>query len=72
MVDDSQLREAMGMLFERMRIAIEPACAASTAALLGPLRAELRGKTVVLVFCGSNLDWDTFSEQAIIGSRDAA
>ena len=72
LVDDSELREAMGILYERLRIAIEPACAASTAALLGPLRRELRGKTVVLVFCGSNLDWDTFARQAIIRSHDAA
>ena len=72
LVDDLQLREAMGTLFEQMRIAVEPACAASTAALLGPLRDDLRGKTVVLVFCGSNLDWGTFAEQAIMGDRHAA
>ena len=72
LVDDTQLREAMGILFEQMRIAVEPACAASTAALLGPLRENLRGKTVVLVFCGSNVDWGTFAEQAIMGGRDAA
>ena len=72
LVDDTQLREAMGTLYERMKIAVEPACAASTAALLGPLRDELRGNTVVLVFCGSNLDWETFAQQAIMRSRDAA
>ena len=31
-----------------MKIAVEPACAASTAALLWPLREQLRGKHVVL------------------------
>ncbi|NIV18128.1 MAG: pyridoxal-phosphate dependent enzyme [Woeseiaceae bacterium] len=70
MVDDIQLRRAMGMLFERMKIAVEPACAASTAALFGPQRDELAGKTVVLVWCGSNIDWDTFAQQAIFGTDD--
>lgn len=65
MVDDRQLRSAMGFLFREMKIAVEPACAASTAALLGPLREELAGKRVVLVMCGSNIDWATFEKQAI-------
>jgi threonine dehydratase len=64
-VDDLELRRTMGFLFQRMKFAVEPACAASTAALLGPLRDDLRGKRVVLVYCGSNIDWATFSEQAI-------
>jgi len=65
MVDDMQLRKAMGFLFTEMKIAVEPACAASTAALLGPLRETLLGKRIVLVMCGSNIDWATFEEQAI-------
>jgi threonine dehydratase len=60
-----QLRHTMGFLFKHMKIAVEPACVASTAALLGPLRKELQGKRVVLVMCGSNIDWDTFERQAI-------
>lgn len=65
MIDDQQLRKAMGFLFREMKIAVEPACAASTAALLGPLREEMAGKRIVLVMCGSNIDWDTFEQQAI-------
>ena len=63
-VDDSELRRAMGVLFRRMKFAVEPACAATTAALLGPLH-DLRDRRVVLVFCGSNIDWDTYSRQVI-------
>jgi threonine dehydratase len=66
MVDDLALRKAMGFLFQSMKIAVEPACAASTAALLGPLSNELKGKRIVLVMCGSNIDWATFYEQAIL------
>ncbi len=65
LVDDMQLRRTMGFLFREMKLAVEPACVASTAALLGPLQNELRGKRVVLVMCGSNIDWDTFEEQVI-------
>lgn len=65
LVSDDELRGTMGFLFRAMRLAVEPACGASTAALLGPLRNELRGQRVVLVMCGSNIDWDTFEQQAI-------
>jgi len=68
MVDDSQLRTTMGFLFHAMSIAVEPACAATTAALLGPLRESLSGKRVLLVMCGSNIDWETFSRQADFNS----
>jgi len=62
-VSDDQLRQAMGILFGEMKIAVEPACAASTAALISP-GAGLEGKKVVLVFCGSNIDWVTFQKHA--------
>jgi threonine dehydratase len=71
MVDDQQLRRAMGLLFQKMKVAIEPACAASTAALVWPLREELAGRSVVLVFCGSNIDWGTFASQAIFEDINA-
>jgi threonine dehydratase len=54
-----------------MKIAVEPACAASTAALFGPLREQVRDKTVMLVFCGSNIDWATFQSQVIFEDSDA-
>jgi len=65
MVSDDQLRKAMGFLFQQMNIAVEPACSAATAALLGPLRESLAGKRVVVVMCGSNIDWETYSGQVI-------
>lgn len=63
MIDDGQIKKSMGFLFQSMSIAVEPACAASTAALLGPLRESLQGKRIVLIMCGSNIDWKTFSQQ---------
>lgn len=66
MISDRQMRQAMGLLFQAMSIAVEPACAASTAALLGPLRETLQGRRVLLVMCGSNIDWETFSKHVVI------
>jgi threonine dehydratase len=66
MVTDEEIRKAMGFLYKNMQIAIEPACAATTAALLGPLREQLAGKKIVNVFCGSNIDWATWQDQAIL------
>ncbi|MGB5246735.1 MAG: threonine/serine dehydratase [Woeseia sp.] len=72
LVDDTQLRDAMRLLFQDMHMVVEPACAASTAALLGPLQKRLAGKKVVLVMCGSNTDWGTWERQALRVVYDAA
>ncbi|MDX1480441.1 MAG: threonine/serine dehydratase [Woeseiaceae bacterium] len=63
-VCDDALRQAMRFLFRRMKIAVEPACAATTAALLGPLAGRVRGQRVAIIFCGSNIDWRTFAAHA--------
>ncbi len=66
MISDEEIRETMGMLFRDLKLAVEPACAASTAALCGPLDGRFAGNKVVLVLCGSNIDWDTYASQARI------
>jgi len=63
-VTDDELSAAMRFLFRRMKIAVEPACASTTAAILGPLRAPLAGRRVAIVMCGSNIDWDTWAAHA--------
>lgn len=55
-ITDDAMAEAMTLLFSEAKLAVEPAGAASTAALLGPLRTELAGKRVALVVCGANID----------------
>lgn len=55
-VSDDELRAAMRVLYRDMKLVAEPATAASTAALLGPLRETLAGRRVALIVCGSNLD----------------
>jgi len=63
MIDDDQIRDAMRLLFTDMKLAVEPAGAAATAALVGPLQDELRGKRVGVLVCGANIDAKTFAEQ---------
>ena len=60
LVDDGQLKEAMRHLFHGLKLAVEPAGAASTAGILGPLKEKVRGKKVGVIVCGSNIDIKDF------------
>jgi len=68
-VDDDQLMEAMAVLFREMKLAVEPAGAATTAALFGPLNEELRGKRVALIICGANIDIENFARLVARGNE---
>jgi threonine dehydratase len=63
-VDDDALRAAMRHLFDDLKLAVEPAAAASTAALLGPLRETLSGRRVVLVLSGTTIDAERYARLA--------
>ena len=65
MIDDDAMRRAMGILFQETKLAVEPAGAAATAALLGPLAGALRGKRVAAIVCGANIDAQSFFDQAL-------
>ena len=67
LVDDEQIIDAMAVLFREMKLAVEPAGAAATAALFGPLREELRGQRVGLIVCGANIDIDSFARYTTRG-----
>jgi threonine dehydratase len=67
LVDDQALRRAMALLFREMKLAVEPAGAAATAALLGPLKDRLRGKRVGLIVCGANIAAADFAENVRLG-----
>jgi threonine dehydratase len=60
-VSDAQMREAMRFLLRNAKLAVEPAGAAATAALLGPLKERLCGKRVGLIVCGSNIDTESYA-----------
>ncbi|MBA3563556.1 MAG: threonine/serine dehydratase [Gammaproteobacteria bacterium] len=59
-ISDDDMRAAMRLIFDELKFAVEPACAAATAALFGPLRERLTGRRVGVILCGSNIDLETF------------
>ena len=61
-ISDDQIRAAMLLLFRSAKLAVEPAGAAATAALCGPLRKRLEGKRIALIVCGANIDAATFAK----------
>jgi len=67
LVSDDALRESVALLFRCAKLAVEPAAAAATAALLGPLRQRLAGKRVGLIVCGTNIAPERFAEHLARG-----
>ena len=61
MVDDDELCRALWLLFADAKLAVEPAGAATTAAML-KLGARLSGQRVGLIVCGANIDAESFRE----------
>jgi threonine dehydratase len=66
LVDDDAIRTAMRVYFDVAKLAVEPAAAASLAALMGPLRDRLAGKRVCVVASGTNIDPDTFARHLVV------
>ncbi|HEX6705732.1 MAG TPA: threonine/serine dehydratase [Albitalea sp.] len=65
---DEEMCRGMHLLYRDMKLVAEPAAAAATAALLGPLRGRLDGKRVALIVCGSNIDSQRFAELVARGA----
>jgi threonine dehydratase len=63
LLTDDEILKAQALAFRDLKFALEPAGAAATAGLLGPLRERLSGLRVGIVACGTNIDEQTFHEQ---------
>jgi len=59
-VEEQALRDAMAWYFTELKLAVEPACAATIAALMGPLK-NIDAKRIGIIACGSNIDPATHS-----------
>jgi len=57
-VEENALREAMRWCFTALKLAVEPACAATIAALMGPLNS-IDATHIGIIACGTNIDIDT-------------
>jgi threo-3-hydroxy-L-aspartate ammonia-lyase len=60
-VSDAELIEAMRLLFERMKIVVEPSGVAAFAAVLNE-RLPIRGKRIGIILSGGNVDRTRFAE----------
>lgn len=63
LVSDDELRRGMKRIYDGTKLAVEPAGAAATAALCGPLLDQLRGQRVGVIVCGTNISVDSFAEE---------
>ena len=54
-IEDADMVEGMRVYQETLRLTAEPACAASLAAIMGPLKHRLAGRSVAIIACGSNI-----------------
>jgi threonine dehydratase len=59
-IEDRAMLAAMDIYQQTLRITAEPACAASLAAILGPLKDDLAGRQVGIIACGSNISLDRY------------
>lgn len=57
-VSEDEIRCALRLVYERMKLAIEPSAAVGIAAALGPLRERTDFKAAGVIFCGGNTDLD--------------
>jgi threonine dehydratase len=62
LIRDDEMLMAMALLYDALKIAVEPAGAAATAALIGPLRERLAGKRIGVIACGSNIGERSFAD----------
>ena len=62
LIDDDAMTMAMALLYDALKIAVEPAAAASTAALMGPLRSRLAGRRIGVIACGSSIGERAFAD----------
>lgn len=59
-ITDAHMAATMELLFNDMKLAVEPAGASATAALQYKLLSELKGKRVGIIVCGTNIDLETY------------
>lgn len=59
-IEDQEMLCAMDIYQNALRITAEPACAASLAAIVGPLKDDLKDRRVGIIACGSNISLDRY------------
>ncbi len=60
-IREEEIRDAMRLVYERMKLVIEPSAAVGIAALLGPLKGRTDFGSCGVILCGGNVDLATLS-----------
>lgn len=63
LVSEQGMRDAMGLVFRELKLAVEPAGVAATV-VLGEVARKFPGGRIGVVCCGSNIDLETFHSLA--------
>jgi threonine dehydratase len=63
-VDESSIISAMRMIWERMKITIEPSCAVTLAALLED-KIDCKNKNIGIILSGGNVDLDSLFQNKL-------
>lgn len=66
-VSDDALRDAMRLMNAATQLMVEPACAATLAAVCGPLAGLCAGRRVGIIACGSNMSPARYNDLAADG-----
>lgn len=61
-IEDKVMSQMMVEMRDRLNLFVEPACAASLGAALGPLRSKLAGRKTGVLACGSNISAARFQK----------
>lgn len=59
-ITDLQMAQMMRVMFEELKLAVEPAGASALAGAVGPLSDKIAGKKVGIIVCGTNIDSQSF------------
>lgn len=59
-VSDLQLAQMMRVMFEELKLAVEPAGASAMAGAVGPLADKIIDKKVGIIVCGTNINTESF------------
>lgn len=59
-ITDLQMAQMMRIMFEELKLAVEPAGASAMAGSIGPHSEKLEGKNVGIIVCGTNIDTKSF------------
>ena len=59
-ISDQDMINSMNIIRDQLNLMVEPACASSLAALIGPLAATVSSKSVALIACGSNISYEKY------------